>query len=80
MSHNDPDLARVRAVKAKYEAELLAKPGVVAVGVGLTPPRGDAARAPAIVVSVNAPGDADLPDEIEGVPVVVHVTGAFKPR
>ncbi len=86
MAQNEIDLETVRAIKARHEADLLAKPGVVAVGIGLTPPQGDAVRLLAIIVSMNARGDADdvvradLPDVLEGVPVVLQVTGAFSPR
>ena len=82
MAQNEIDLEAVRAIKARHEADLLAKPGVVAVGIGLTPPQGDAERSLAIIVSMNALDAAriDLPDALEGVPVVLQVTGAFSPR
>lgn len=82
MTQHDIDLETVRAIKARHEADLLAKPGVVAVGIGLTPPQGDAERRLAIIVSMSAleAARADLPDVLEGVPVVLQVTGPFSPR
>ncbi len=82
MAQNDIDVETVRAIKTRHEADLLAKPGVVAVGIGLTPSQGDAERALAIIVSMNAleAARADLPDSLEGVPVVLQVTGTFSPR
>jgi hypothetical protein len=77
------DLDAVRAIKQKYEAELLAVPKVVAVGIGLTAPRGpDKTRVPCIIISVSEadPAHDDIPSEIDGVPVLVNRTGVFKRR
>ena len=56
---------------ASAEARLLAVPGVTSVGIGLGPAGGKA-----FVVGVVDAGVAGrLPLEVEGVPVVVTVTG-----
>ncbi len=83
MPQNETRLDEVKAVKRKYEAALLALPGVVAVGVGLTAPRGpDKTREPAILISVVEldPTREDLPAELDGVPVIVNATGMLKAR
>lgn len=82
MAKIDIDLQAVQEIKTRHEADLLAKPGVVAVGIGLTPPQGEAERSLAIIVSMDALDAArvDLPDALEGVPVVIQITGTFTPR
>ena len=72
------DLAHIRKVKAKYEAELLKKANVVAVGIGAPIRDGRPAGVLGIIVSVThkveasklAPQDR-LPEELEGVRVWV---------
>lgn len=79
---NQVELARVRAVKAAYEKELLRKPNVVGVGIGFRQREGKLTDELAIVVSVThkvpledlAPEDR-IPGEIEGVPVDVQAIG-----
>jgi hypothetical protein len=56
---------------ARQEAQLLAIQGVTSVGIGLGPAGGEALT----VCVVDAGVSARLPSEIEGVPVVVKVTG-----
>lgn len=56
---------------ATEEARLLAVPGVTSVGIGLGPAGGEAL----VVGVVDAGVSAHLPQEIEGVPVVVTITG-----
>ncbi|MCS7281784.1 MAG: hypothetical protein RMK65_01645 [Anaerolineae bacterium] len=76
------ELARVRAVKTAYEKELLRKPNVVGVGIGLRQRGGKFTNELAIIVSVThkvpwedlAPEDR-IPEEIEGVPVDVQAIG-----
>jgi hypothetical protein len=58
-------------VLASGEARLLAVPGVTSVGIGFGPAGGEAL----VVGVVDAGVAARLPQEIEGVPVVVTVTG-----
>ena len=74
-------IARAQAVKAKYEQALMRKRNVVGVGVGLRERGGPVC----IVVSVReklpldrlAPQDV-IPSELDGVPVDVKATGAFR--
>lgn len=80
---NDARLNEVKVIKRRHEAALLALPGVVAVGVGLTAPRGpDNMREPAILISLIEldPKRDDLPSELEGVPVVFKATGVLRAR
>lgn len=69
-------------VKARHEAELMNRPGVIGVGVGLREHEGIATGEVAIVVLVERkrpldelpPGEV-LPDAVEGVPVDVVEVG-----
>lgn len=82
-SQDSPDLARggvqgpdFRAAKAaqdKHTERLLAKAGVEGTGLTLT-----ADGRPAIVVFTRHGAVGGLPAEIEGVPVVLQVTGEFQ--
>jgi hypothetical protein len=74
----DP-LARISEVKAKYEADLLDKANVVAVGIGLPMRNGRPAGPLGIVVSVThkvSPQELDeddlVPQALEEVPVWVE--------
>ncbi len=58
-------------LRARVEARLLADPGVTSVGIGL----GLAGREAIAVGVLDAGVAARLPREIEGVPIVVTVTG-----
>jgi hypothetical protein len=81
MSTLDAALARAKAVKQAHEAALLKLPLVVAIGVGMTRPQGaEKTRQPAIIVSVSEllPDRDDIPDEIDGVPVLVNATGVMR--
>ena len=66
----------IHEVKAKYEAELLARPGVASVGVGQ-----DAHGNPIIIIGLDRPRaealDA-LPKELDGYPVRPEVIGPIK--
>jgi hypothetical protein len=78
-------IARAQAVKAKYERELMRKRNVVGVGVGLRERAGQMTGEACIVVSVReklpldqlAPQDV-IPTQLDGVPVDVKATGAFR--
>ena len=79
------DIQRVKTIKAAHEKSLLAKANVVGVGVGLRRGGDEFANQVCIVVSVRrkvpprqlAPDDR-IPDQIDGVPVVVQVTGEIQ--
>jgi len=72
----------MQAVKARFEADLMRKPNVVGVGIGLRQQEGKPTSEPVIVVSVTrkiplsqlASGDV-IPREMDGVPVDVQVVG-----
>jgi hypothetical protein len=79
VSKTDNQLKRVRAIKARHEDRLLAKPGVMSVGVGLRQRGGALTNEVCIVVTVrnkrpitNLPPDEVLPAAIEGIPVDVQ--------
>ena len=64
-------LEGVARVQAREEARLLAIPGVTSVGIGFGPAGGEALA----VGVVDAGVAARLPREINGVPLVITVTG-----
>ena len=68
--------ASVHDVKATYEDELLARPGVVSVGIGQ-----DADGNPIIIIGLDSPRaetlDA-LPKDLDGYPVRAEVIGPIK--
>lgn len=75
-------LNRVRAIKTRHEDQLLARPGVMSVGVGLRQRGGELTDEVCIVVMVRnkraiakLPPDDVLPVEIEGIPVDVQESG-----
>jgi hypothetical protein len=78
-------IARAQAIKARHEKELMRKRNVVGVGIGFQERAGQQTGAVCIVVSVRkklppdqlAPQDV-IPTELEGVPVDIKATGAFR--
>jgi hypothetical protein len=69
-------LPPIREVKAKHEAEVLALPGVVSVGIGQ-----DKEGHPVIVVGLDRSRpetEAQLPRRLEGYPVLVQRVGSIK--
>ncbi len=62
----------LESLLARQEAQLMAIQGVTSVGIGLGPVGGEAL----VVGVVDAAVAARLPSNIEGVPVMVKVTGA----
>jgi hypothetical protein len=78
-------VARAQAVKAKHERELMRKRNVVGVGVGFEERAGQTTDTVCIVVSVREKLPLDqlaskdvIPAELDGVPVDVQATGAFR--
>ena len=67
-----PGLERAIEVKRQHEGALLGASGVAGVAVGLT---GDSR--PAVIIFTETPGVRGLPGALEGVPVVVQVSGKF---
>ncbi len=79
------EVARIRAVKAAHEAELMRKANVVGVGIGLRQRDGQYTGELALIVSVTRkvpldeldPGDI-IPQEIDGIPVDVQAVGTLR--
>ncbi len=77
-------MARAQAVQAKYVDELMAKPYVVGVGIGLAKKADAVTQEVALIVMVSeklpeaqlAPEDV-LPTELDGVRVDVQEMGMF---
>lgn len=76
---------QARAVKQAHEQELLAKPNVVGVGVGLRQQQGKFTDDVAIVVMVSQKKPSPqlkqedvIPTEIDGIPVDVQEVGEFQ--
>ena len=68
----------IKDVKEAWEKQLMAMPGVMAVGIGLRKDR----REKCIRVYVNRKASAQaaqIPKEIEGYPVEVEIRGTFRP-
>ncbi|MBO9370618.1 MAG: hypothetical protein J7575_05985 [Chloroflexi bacterium] len=79
------EMARIRAVKAAHEAELMRKANVVGVGIGLRQRDGQYTGELALIVSVThkvPPEELDaedlVPQEIDGIPVDVQAVGTLR--
>ncbi|HJS49452.1 MAG TPA: fibronectin type III domain-containing protein, partial [Gaiellaceae bacterium] len=70
-----PGLDKAIAAKQKHADRMLDKPGVAGIGVTLN----DAGK-PVIRIYKEKPDVADLPAELEGVPVDSVTTGVIEPR
>jgi fibronectin type 3 domain-containing protein len=70
-----PGFDQAVAAKQKHAERILDKPGVAGIGVGLNP-----AGKPVIEIYKEKAEVADLPDELEGVPVDSVTTGLIEPR
>jgi len=85
MMVDEERLSQLLNIKSRYESELLRKPNVVGVGVGLRRCKGRLTDQPAIVVSVSqkqpreelAP-DEMIPNELDGMPVDVQAVGRLR--
>lgn len=70
--------ASIQDVKSKYQGDLMAKPGVVSVGIG----RGTDGK-PVIVIGLDRERPETrkaLPTQLEGYAVRVEVVGTIKAR
>ena len=68
----------IQEVKADWEEKLMAMPGVMGVGIGLTKER----REKCIKIYVNRDASAQvphIPEQLEGYPVEVELRGIFRP-
>jgi hypothetical protein len=66
----------IKEIKTQHEAQMLRLPGVVSVGIGQ-----DESGNTAIIVGLEHPHpqtESQLPDRLEGYPVVVRVVGRIK--
>lgn len=72
LARDNPRVQAVLAVQDRHAPDLLATPGVVGIATGLTD-QGN----PAIFVFTKEPGITEIPVRLEGVPVVVRMTGVF---
>ncbi len=68
-----PQIQAVMDVQNRHTHKLMAIPDVVGTAVGLT----DSGSPALLVFTRNAPGAGAIPQGIEGIPVVVKVTGEF---
>jgi hypothetical protein len=66
-------LERAIAAQEQHNPRLLALPDVVGTAAGLAPD-----GTPAVLVLTKAPGVAGIPGSLDGVPVVVKVTGEIR--
>jgi hypothetical protein len=81
----NPEMARIRAVKAKYEQMLLQKKNVVGVGIGLRERNGQLTDQMVLTVMVRKKrprfllrADDLIPSELDGVPIDVKQVGTLK--
>ncbi len=65
----------IEEVKRRYEARLLAVPGVVSVGIGLNEESKKVIRIGTVAAVSNR---ESIPSSLEGYEVVVSVTGVIK--
>ena len=70
-----PGLDKAIAAKQKHADEMLDKPGVAGIGVGLNP-----AGKPVIEIYKEKADVADIPVELDGVPTAQVTTGVIEPR
>ena len=79
------ELARIEAIRAKYEAMLMRKPNVVGVAVGMEMKNGQSTGKPALIVMVSKKvpiaklhPQAVIPRMLEGVIVDVQEVGEIR--
>lgn len=76
-------MEKASAVQAQYAEELMAKPHVVGIGIGLMKRDGVYTQDVGLVVMVDQmppedQAEADrIPTELDGIPVDIQVTGNF---
>lgn len=81
-NEQDEQMQKIASVQARYSEELLAKPHVVGLGIGLAQRGGQYTDELALIVMVDEKVPADqlapeerIPGELDGVPVDVQRTG-----
>ena len=87
MGRTEVAFNRAKEVKNKYENDLMQKPGVAGVGLGLRHRGGDLTDEVVIVITVNKKFNMDeldtdeqIPPAIEGVPIDVKEVGQLTPE
>jgi hypothetical protein len=73
VSPSPPGFSAALAAQARYTERLLAVPGIVGTGVGLT-----ASGRAAVKVFTRAPGIQGIPASLDGVPAEILVTGEIR--
>lgn len=74
-------MATIEQVKTKYEAQIMAKPGVNGFGIGARMANGQLVRPieKVIIIHVQTEADvAELPTSLDGYPVQVEVVGEIR--
>ena len=81
---SEAQAAKIAAVQAKYDDNLLQFPNVVGTGIGYRRRKGESSGELCLVVmvtrkipSAELPPDAILPQELDGIAIDVLETGAF---
>ena len=69
------ELGPAIAAANRHTPDFLTRPGVVGTAVGL-----DVSGQPVVKVLLAGPGVPELPDQVDGIPVAVEITGLFVPR
>ena len=72
LSGQQPDFGAAIAIHQRHTYELIGLPGVAGTAVGLT-----SDGRPAVKIYTEAASVPGLPERLEGIPVVVEVTGKF---
>jgi len=73
-NRDHPGVRAALAVKERHAPQLMAQPEVVGIAVGLTED-----DRPGLLVLVKRPPEAGaLPESLEGVPLIVHVSGELR--
>jgi len=70
------EIERIKIVKRKYEKQWLSIDGVIAIGIGFTKN-----KKTGLIISVkdlNVKVQQSIPNEVEGIPVEINVTGEIK--
>lgn len=85
MTDMDQAIEAAKAIKSKYEDELMKKAHVVGVGVGFKKDNGVPTDEVAIIVNVSQPLDPansapidTIPDTLEGISVQIQETGVIR--
>jgi hypothetical protein len=82
---DEPMIDRIKDVQARYSRQLMEMPHVIGVSIGQREPDEDQTGDYVLVVLVDQMVDEDdltpserIPDELDGVPVIVRQIGTFE--